>query len=93
MSRVTIDANDVNINPVDSNVLLGDILNVVYFWAGVVAVLAIIWGGMMYITANGDSSKVSIAKATIISAVSGLVFVILAFVITGFVMEAVGGVK
>lgn len=53
---------------------------------GAVAVVMIIWGGFKYITAGGDSGKVSSAKTTLIYAVIGLVIVALAQVIVRFVL-------
>jgi len=46
--------------------------------AGIVAVVIIMVGGFMYITANGDSGKISEAKNVIIYAVIGLVIIVLA---------------
>lgn len=70
------------------NVLTG-VLTTVYFVAGVTAVIAIIIGGIMYATSQGDSSKVQQAKNMILYAVIGLVFVIMAFLITQFVITRV----
>lgn len=53
---------------------------------GAVAVVMIIWGGFKYITAGGDSGKISSAKATLLYAVIGLVIVALAQVIVRFVL-------
>ena len=65
---------------------LQSILGVVYFWAGIVAVLIIIVGGIRYTTSNGDASKIKSAKDTITYAIVGLVVVIMAAVLTQFVI-------
>jgi hypothetical protein len=70
----------------NANTALTSILNTVYFWAGIVAVIIIIVGGYLYVTANGNASQVGQAKNAIISAVVGVVIILLAFVITNFVI-------
>ncbi len=70
----------------DSNSVLTGVLNTVYFAAGVAAVIVIIIAGIMYATSEGDSGKTAKAKNMILYAVVGLVVIILAFVITGFIM-------
>ena len=62
------------------------ILDAVYFWAGVVCVIIIIVGGYLYVTSNANPSQVTQAKNAILGAVIGLVFVILAFTITQFII-------
>lgn len=67
------------------------VLMTVYMVAGIVAVFAIILGGIRYVTANGDSSQISAAKNTITYAVVGLIVVIVAAAITSFVIQGVTG--
>jgi type IV secretory pathway VirB2 component (pilin) len=67
--------------------LLQRILNVVYFLAGTIAVIVIIIAGLMYVTASGDSGRVTKSKNTLTYAIVGLVIVILAFAITNFVLD------
>lgn len=66
--------------------VVNGVLTTIYFVAGVVAVISIIIGGFMYTTSNGDASRVKTAKDVILYAIVGLVVVIMAFVITGFVI-------
>src|SRR5258706_580059 len=44
----------------------------------IIGVLFIIWGGVQYITSGGDSGKTDDAKKTILTALIGVVFLILA---------------
>lgn len=53
--------------------------------AGGVAVLFIIYGGILYMTANGSKDRADAAKKTLTYAVIGLVFVILSRFIVAFV--------
>jgi len=66
------------------------LLNTVYFIAGIAAVLVIILAGYFYVTAAGNASQIKRAKDAIIGAVAGLVVVIMAFVITQFVLGRIG---
>ncbi len=75
----------------DANARIGSILNAVYGFVGVLAVIVIVIGGVMYMTSAGDPAKVARAKTTIMYAVIGLVVVLLAFAITTFVINATGG--
>lgn len=75
--------------PDASNFSLKAILNAVYFWAGAVAVIIIVIAGFMYVLSSNDSSQISKAKNAILSAVIGLIVILLAFGITNIVIGAV----
>ena len=83
-----ITAGDVGIPDISETVLLTNILNTVYFIAGIISVIVIIVGGFMYITSGGDSGAVGKAKNMILYSVIGLVVVVGAFAITNFVLGA-----
>lgn len=68
-----------------------DIVNVLLFVLGAIAVIMIIIGGIRYTTSNGDSSSIQGAKNTILYAVVGLVVAILAYAIVNFVIDAFAG--
>lgn len=65
-----------------------NIINVMLYLIGVVAVIMIIVGAFRYITSHGDSSQISAAKNTIMYAVIGLVVAIAAFAIVNFVLSS-----
>ncbi len=67
-----------------------NILNAVYLWIGIIAVIAIIIGGVKYMTSQGDASKIKSAKDTILYAIIGLIVALLAFAITNFILGALG---
>lgn len=75
--------------PDASHFSLKAILNAVYFWAGAVAVIIIVIAGFMYVLSSNDSSQITKAKNAILSAVIGLIIVLLAFGITNIVIGAV----
>lgn len=76
---------------VNLNNLVRAIINVLSVLIGVVAVIMIMVSGYKYITAGGDSNKVTSAKNTLIYAIIGLVVSALAQVIVVFVLHQVKG--
>jgi hypothetical protein len=63
-----------------------NVVNALFTVAGAVAVIIIIMGGIRYITSTGDSGRIKAAKDTILYAVIGLVVIIVAREIVGFVI-------
>lgn len=74
----------------DASTLMSGILNTVYFWMGVTAVGFIIYGGFQYVLSSGEPGKIRKAKDTLLYAIIGVVVVLIAFVITRFVIDGVG---
>ena len=68
--------------------LLKDVINLLLFIIGAIAVIMIIIGGIKYTTSNGDQAQVTSAKNTILYAVVGLVVAIMAYAIVNFVLRA-----
>lgn len=68
-----------------------DVVNVLLFILGAIAVIMIIIGGLRYVLSNGDSGAITSAKNTILYAVIGLVVAILAYAIVNFVIDAFSG--
>lgn len=53
-----------------------------FLWVmGLVAIIYLIWGGMMYITAGGDAEKAGKGRVAITNAIVGIIIVALALVI------------
>lgn len=75
----------------DATSTIKNVLNTVYLYVGIISTIAIIIGGVFYITSNGDIAKITKAKQTIIYAAIGLVITMMAFAITAFVTNAIGG--
>jgi cytochrome bd-type quinol oxidase subunit 2 len=74
-------------NPVtNADTAFGNMLNLVYIWAGILAVIVIIIAGYLFITARGNPDQVKRGKDAVRGAVIGLVVIMLAFVITQFVL-------
>ncbi len=58
---------------------------------GVVGVVVIIYGGVMYTISTGDAAKVTKAKNIILYGIVGLVVAVLAYVIVEFVSKSISG--
>ena len=83
-----INPSDIGINdPVtDADAAIGNLLTTVYGGAGMLCVVLIVMAGIMYTTSNGDASTIKRAKDVILGSVIGLIFIMMAFVITQFVI-------
>ena len=75
----------------DAENVVKNVLNTVFVWTGIIAVIVIIIGGILYIIAQGDPGKITRAKNTILYAVIGLIVSLLAFAIVNFVLNRVKG--
>jgi TRAP-type C4-dicarboxylate transport system permease small subunit len=82
-----IDADEIPKVPMDD--LVKNVLNIVYFVVGIVAVIIVIVAGFKYITSNGEPEKAQKALHTIIDCSIGIAVVIFAFAITNFVVGRV----
>lgn len=75
--------------PTDFGALAQTITNLLLSIAGIVSVLFIIVGGIMYATSAGNDSQVQKAKSTITNAIIGLVISVLSFAIVNFLLTTV----
>ena len=83
----TIKPSDVpNIPTLSSAQVVTNTLNIAYFLAGVIAVIVIIIGGIMYTTSAGNAGSVTKAKNMILFSVIGIVVILSAFALTNFVI-------
>ena len=69
------------------NQLLGNVINILLYIAGIASVITIIVGGIMYIVSGGNENRTRTAKDAILYAVIGLVISLLAFAIVNFVLK------
>jgi hypothetical protein len=68
------------------NTLVSNIFSLVLALAGAVAVAFIVWGGIQYVISQGESSKITQAKNTLLYSIVGLVIVMFSFAILNFVL-------
>ncbi len=81
-------------NPLAENTVEGILLRVLEVIRGIVGVLAVLFiviGGILYITSGGNSSRTELAKAAIWAAVIGLAIAVAAPTFLREIYEALGG--
>ena len=66
-------------------------IEILLFIVGVASVIALIVGGLRYITSGGDQTAVAGAKNTIMYAIVGLIVAVLAYAAVQYVFDALGG--
>lgn len=71
--------------------VLNKVINVIVGAVGIVAVAMMVIGGISIATSQGDTSKVTKGKNTLIFGIVGLIVAILAFAIVNFVLSGVFG--
>lgn len=54
---------------------------------GIVSVVIVLWGGVLWMTAGGSDEKVGSAKKILFSGIIGLVIILSAFALTNFVIN------
>ena len=70
---------------------VSDIIKVILYIVGILAVVMIIIGGIQYTTSAGDQNAVTKAKNTILYGIVGLVIAVLAYAIVSFVVTKLSG--
>lgn len=68
--------------------LIHTVISLISYAAGIIAVVMIVISGFKYMTAGGESSKVTSAKSTLMHALIGLAIAALAQVLVRFVFTA-----
>jgi len=72
--------------PVPVPVLVGSVINVILGFSGLILVGLFVYGGILYMTAQGDTDRVKVAKKTMINAVIGVVIIVTAYAAATFVI-------
>ena len=67
-----------------------DVINILLYVIGILAVVMIIFAGIKYATANGAPDKIKSAKDTLVYSIVGLIVAVFAFAIVNFVLKAIG---
>ncbi len=90
-------STDTDTSPIyGPNGVLPRVANILAIFAGIIAVVMIMWGGLTFITSQGETKrpdgrpgKVVVARNTIIYASVGLVIVLLARIIIEFILRTI----
>ncbi len=73
-------------------VAIGNAINIVLGFLGVIFVILIIYAGFMWMTAGGNESQVESARKIMIRATIGVIIILASYAITWFVMQAIESV-
>jgi len=85
-SDIGYDTEDTDINQKISSTL-----NILYSFLGVIFIVLIIYGGVLWMTDQGNAKHKEKAKQVITEAIAGLVIVVAAYAITRFVFTYLRG--
>jgi hypothetical protein len=70
--------------------LIKTILNFFLGFLGLLAVIMIIFGGMLYVSAAGDQGKIDKGKKILMYAIMGIVIILLSFAIVNTILGGAG---
>ena len=70
----------------DAKTMVTNLVKLLLYVLGVIAVVVIVIGGIKFTTSDGDAGKIKSARDTILYAVVGLIVAILAYSIVNFVI-------
>ena len=73
---------------IDIESLVATIISWVLYIAGALAVIYLIYSGILYITAGGDTEKATKGRTGVINAVIGIVIVLLCVVLVRFIQNS-----
>lgn len=62
----------------------------VLYLGGAIAVIYLVYGGILYITAGGDPEAATKGKTAVVNAIIGIVIIALALVLAAWVSNAIG---
>lgn len=72
-------------------IYVGLVIQAILGLIGVIFLIMIVYGGVMWLTSEGEEKKVGAARNMITQAVVGLIFSTAAYAITVYVTNALGG--
>jgi hypothetical protein len=67
-------------------IAIGKIINVILGFLGIIFIVLIIYGGFMWMTAQGNEAQVEKARKILIRAIIGVIIILVSFIATWFVM-------
>ena len=79
--------SDLGLGSTSLSALVTNIISLILGFLGILAVLIVLWGGFIWMTAGGEQDKVDKAKKLIISGIIGLVIIFAAYAIATFVIS------
>ncbi len=84
-------ANNIGLPTTDIRLIVAKIIRVALGLLGIVAVVLILYGGFIWMTAGGDEERISQAKKILINAIIGLAIILSSYAIASFVISKLVG--
>lgn len=84
-------AEDVGLASGDFRVIIVRIIQFILGFLGIIALVMVMYGGFIWMTAGGDPAKIDKAKKILVNTVIGIIIILLAFTITAFIINALRG--
>lgn len=84
--------NNIGLGKADPRVIIAGIVQVSLGFLGVLAVVLMIYGGFIWMTSQGDPTKIAKAKKIIQNAIIGLLIILSAFALAIYVLRVLLGV-
>lgn len=78
--------------PLSLETVIGNVINVVLSFLGVLLLAYFLYAGFLWMTAGGDKDKVERAKKIMMNAVIGLIIVSLSYALTDYVLAKLANV-
>lgn len=75
----------------DPRETVANVIKIALSFLGIVAVVIVLWGGILWMTAAGNSDKVDQAKKVLFSGLIGLIIILSAYAVTQFVINQLIG--
>ena len=75
----------------DTGALVRGIIDWLLGLTAAVAVVAVVYSGIMYMTAGGDTTKAEAARKNLIWAITAIIIIVLSFAIINWVIFVAGG--
>lgn len=71
-------------------IIVKNVVNAALAFSGLVALILLIYAGIMYVTSKGDPQKVESAKKTVTYAIVGLIIIFMSFFIVSLISTLTG---
>ncbi len=85
---LNIISNQIQLPTRDPREVAARIINVALGFLGIIAVIIVLYGGFMWMTAGGNEERVTKAKQILAAGIIGLVIIIMSWAIARYVVQA-----
>lgn len=84
-------AGEAKLTEGELSTTLGAVIGVVLSFLGIILVIIVVYGGMLWMTAGGNPDSVSKARHMIIEGIIGLIICLSAYTLSRYVVDKISG--